>query len=278
MQSNPRPGVVGRAVRRAARAARLLDRAASWFSSPWPCPQVRDLYRTVAETGTWGGSASRRCCCCLPRYLMYRTGPSPRGVYMASSRQRPTGLVLTWGPAFCATLLLLAAAAGIYLAASEVPLPKGIDAEIDKTLLRMVNARDELLIAAAAVVASVGRCSCCCRSSIDGDGPPPKRLQPSRSLPGSWRSAWLAAAMVGLASCRCCRCRLSQWLGSLATFLLFLCLLLIALSGLQSMVRLVRRALDHRSAGVGVALRATSTAARRIAHGWSTARIPREPA
>ena len=235
MQSNPRP----------ASSDELFD-ALRVLRVCWIVPilvfltlavpaQVRDLYRTVAENRNLGRIGVTALLLLLAAYLMYRTGRHRVRVYMASSQQDRPGLLLTWGPAFCSMLLLLAAAAGIYVAASEVPLPKGIDEEIDKTLLRMANARDELLIAAA-VVAAVGALFLLL-PLIDRWRRPAAEAPATFAFP-PWQLALclaLAAGMVGLAFLPQLSVQVAQWLGSLAIFLLFLCLLLVALSALQSM-------------------------------------------
>jgi hypothetical protein len=200
-------------------------------------PQVRDLYRTLAERKDWPQIAVTALLLLLAAYLTYRVGRHRALVHgpAASGRGSFLGVCLRWGPSLCAALLLAAAAIGIYWTTTELPAPKGIDDEIDKTLVRMAAARNELKVAAA-VVAGVGLLFLLLPLVESWWRPSPDRE------PSAFAFGWVAQvvclaaamAMIGLAFFPRASVPVAQGLGSLAIFLLFLCVLLVALSVLQS--------------------------------------------
>jgi hypothetical protein len=199
-------------------------------------PQVRDLYRAVAEKRYWPQIAVTVLLLLLAAYLAYRVGRHRALLHSRAAGQgKLLGICLGWGPALCGALLLAAAAFGIYWTTWELPAPKGIDDGIDKTLGEIAIARKELMIVAAVVAVAgllflllplVGRWR---KPSADREPP---------SLAFGWpvqiAALAVAIAMVGMAFVPWAAVSVSQWLGSLAIFLLFLCVLLVALSVLQS--------------------------------------------
>src|SRR4026207_2339141 len=99
-------------------------------------PQVRDLYRALAEKKDWPQIVVTVLLLMLAAYLTYRVGRHRALVHrhVASGKGSLLGGCLSWGPALCGGLLLAAAAVGVYWTTSELPAPKGIDDGIDKTL------------------------------------------------------------------------------------------------------------------------------------------------
>ena len=201
-------------------------------------PQVRDLYRTLAENKNWPQIAATVLLLLLAAYLTYRTGRHRALVREANAADEGAFLrtCLKWGPAICGGLVLAAVAGGIFLTASELPQPKGIDEEIDKTLAAMSNTRRELILAAAALAGAgvlfllLPLIDAWRRRGATHRQPPGYAFHPF------WQIIFLAvaAAMVGMALFPTISVPLSQGLGSLAIFLIFLCVLLVALSLLQS--------------------------------------------
>jgi hypothetical protein len=200
-------------------------------------PQVRDLYRAVAEKRYWPQIAATAVLLVLAAYLTYRIGRHRALVHgpLAAGEKPVLGLILRWGPAFCGALLLAAAAFGIFWTTWELPAPRGIDDGIDKTLGQIAVARGELRIVAlalagAAVLFLLFPLAEKLRK-VEADGEPP-------SFAFGWAvqviALAVAAAMVGTAFAPSVSVPISQWLGSVAIFLLFLCVLLVALSVLQS--------------------------------------------
>ncbi len=202
-------------------------------------PQVRDLYRTLAENRDWTQIATTLALLLLAACLAYRVGRHRARVYRAGGAAETSvlGACLAWGPALCGALLLWAAATGIYFTVAELPEPTGIDLEIDRTLAMMSNTRRELTLAAAAI-AGVGALFLLL--------PPLEALVRRRRAPRApsdfafgpvWQTVCYAVivAMVGMAFFPRYSVPVSQWLGSLAIFLLFLCVLVVVLSVLQSL-------------------------------------------
>lgn len=198
-------------------------------------PQVRDLYRALAETGTWFQIGVTAALLLLAALLTYRVGRHRAAVHAAGAGdddRRLRAIMLRWGPAVCGALLLAAGGTGLYLAALELPdLPKGIDAEIDATLARMDVAEQRLKLAAGAV--GIVAALFLLLPLIERWW----RREPSAfAFSAPERIVWLAAAliMVCLALLPGASVPLSQAVGTLPAFLLFLCVLLVVLSGLQS--------------------------------------------
>ncbi len=200
-------------------------------------PQVRDLYRAVAEKRYWPQIAVTVLLLLLAAYLAYRVGRHRALVHsrLAAGQGKLLGICLGWGPALCGGLLLAAAAFGIYWTTWELPAPKGIDDGIDKTLGEIAVARKELMIVAA-VVAVAGLLFLLLPLVARWRKPSTDREPPSFAFgwPVQIAALAVAIAMVGMAFVPWAAVPVSQWLGSLAIFLMFLCVLLVALSVLQS--------------------------------------------
>jgi len=200
-------------------------------------PQVRDLYRALAEKKDWPQIVVTGLLLLLAAYLTYRVGRHRALVHrhVASGKGSLLGLCLSWGPALCGGLLLAAAAIGIYWTTSELPAPKGIDDGIDKTLGQIAVARKELTILALAI--AVAGLLFLLLPLVER-----WRQRSTDRAPSTFAFGWAAQivclivviAMIGMAFDPRASVRVSQWLGSLAIFLLFLCVLLVALSVLQS--------------------------------------------
>jgi len=200
-------------------------------------PQVRDLYRAVAEKKYWPQIAVTVLLLLLAAYLAYRVGRHRALLHsrLAAGQGRLLGICLGWGPALCGALLLAAAAFGIYWTTWELPAPEGIDEAIDKTLGQITLARKELMVVAAVVVVA-GLLFLLLPLAERWRKPSTDRE------PSSYAFGWpvhiaamaVAIAMAGMAFVPWAAVSVSQWLGSLAIFLLFLCVLLVALSVLQS--------------------------------------------
>jgi len=200
--------------------------------------QVRDLYRALAETGTWFQISVTSVLLLLAALLTYRVGRHRAAVEAVEARadRRLFAAMLRWGPAVCGALLLTAGAAGAYLAALELPdLPKGIDGEIDKTLER-INAAEQYLQLAAGGIAIAALLFLLLPPLESwwtrGDPREPHRFAFGPLERILWYGA--ALAMVCLAFAPAASAPLAQAFGTLPAFLLFLCVLLVTLSGLQS--------------------------------------------
>ena len=200
-------------------------------------PQVRDLYRAVAEQRHWPQIAATAVLLLLAAYLTYRVGRHRALVHghPASGDKRTLGVLLRWGPAVCGASLLVAAAFGIFWTTWELPAPRGIDDGIDKTLGQIAVARNELrivalVVAVAAVLFLLFPLVERLRKAASDDAPP--------TFAFGWAvqviALAVAATMIGAAFVPRASVPVSQWLGSVAIFLLFLCVLLVALSVLQS--------------------------------------------
>lgn len=202
-------------------------------------PQVRDLYRTLAENKNWPQIAATVLLLVLAAYLTYRAGRHRALVHEAHASGREGTFLracLQWGPALCGGLLLAAAAGGIFLTASELPEPKGIDEEIDRTLAAMGNTRRELILAAAAVAGAGVLFLLFPLIETWRRGKGAARSAADYAFAPLWQIVFLAVAtaMVGMALFPTVSVPVSQGLGSLAVFLVFVCVLLVALSVLQS--------------------------------------------
>lgn len=200
-------------------------------------PQVRDLYRTLAESKNWPQIAVTALLLLLAAYLTYRVGRH-RALVHAHAAGREGGVLaacLRWGPALCGGLVLVAAAFGIYVTTLELPAAIGIDDEIDGTLVRMGAAQHGLRLAAAAL-ALVALLFPLFPLVERWRRPSPDPEPSVFAFAWAWRAACYAAAiaMMGMAFYAPASVPASQWLGSLAIFLLFLCVLLVVLSVLQS--------------------------------------------
>lgn len=202
--------------------------------------QVRDLYRTLAESGNLAQIAITASLLLLTALLVWHAGRHRARVRgRAPGSDGPLlGACLTWGPAVCASAVLAAAALGLYLAAFELPIrPVGIDSEIDGTLAKMAVASRHLLLASAAVgvVALAFLLTPLVQRWTSTGAPeewPPAFAFPTPVMIASFATA---LAMISLAFFPRTSVPFSQWLGSLATFFLFLCVLVVTLSLLQSL-------------------------------------------
>lgn len=203
-------------------------------------PQVRDLYRTLAENRNWPQIAGTVLLLFLAAYLTYRIGRHRALVHRARGGSGEAGVLdmcLQWGPALCGALLLAAAATGIYLTVAELPEPKGIDEEIDRTLARMSDTRRELTVAAAAV-AAVGALFLLL-PLVDAW----RRRRTEARMPSDFAFNPVQQAvcyatvvvMIGMAFFPQVSVPVAQGLGSLAIFMIFLCVLVVVLSVLQSL-------------------------------------------
>jgi hypothetical protein len=200
-------------------------------------PQVRDLYRAVAEKRYWPQIVVTMLLLLLAAYLAYRVGRHRALVHsrLATDQGKLLGICLRWGPALCGALLLAAAAFGIYWTTWELPAPRGIDDGIDRTLGQIAVARKELLMVAA--VMAVAALLFLLLPLVERWWKPSTDREPSTfafGWPVQIVALAVAIAMAGMAFAPWAAIPVSQWLGSLAVFLLFLCVLLVALSVLQS--------------------------------------------
>jgi hypothetical protein len=216
----------------------------SWFVPLLACAvlvlpaQVRDLYRSLAETGNWFQMSVTALLLVLAASLTYRVGRHRAAVHGAEADEgrHLLAAILRWGPAACAALLLATGALGVYLSSLELPaLTRGIDAEIDRTLERMYLADRRLNLAAVTiVVVALAFLSLPLTERWWRPGSP--RQVSAFALSVVERLIWAAAAlvMVGLSFAPTLSVPLSQAMGAVAVFLLFLCVLLVVLSALQS--------------------------------------------
>lgn len=205
-------------------------------------PQVRDLYRTLADNKNWAQIAITALLLLLASYLTYRAGRHRAHIHIhagghaaGSAGGGVLGFCLKWGPAVFAGLLLVAAAAGLYLTTLELPTAVGIDEAIDDALVRMATAQDTLKGAALALVAVAPLFLLLPLSERWRRRP--ADAEPAASAFSAWQRLLcyaVALAMIGTAFYAPVSVLVSQWLGSVAIFLLFLCVLLVVLSVLQS--------------------------------------------
>jgi cytochrome bd-type quinol oxidase subunit 2 len=202
-------------------------------------PQVHDLYRTLAEGRNWPQIAATVLLLLLAAYLTYRAGRHRALVREAYTRRGEGAFLracLRWGPAVCAALLLAAVAGGIYFTASELPEPKGIDEEIDKTLAKMGGTRRELVIAAATLAGAGLLFLLFPLVEAWRRRGAPARPPSAFAFSALWQvlAVAVACAMVGMVFFPMVSIPVAQGLGSLAVFLIFLSVLLVVLSTLQT--------------------------------------------
>lgn len=200
-------------------------------------PQVRDLYRTLADNKNWAQIAVTGLLLLLAAYLVYRVGRHRALVHMRGpgSKGSVLGACLEWGPAVFAGLLLVAAAAGLYLTTLELPTAVGIDEAIDSALSRMATAQGGLKLAAVALLVLSPLFLLLPLSERWRRPTPDAEPAAFAFSPVSRIVCYVAAiAMICTAFYAPVSVSVSQWLGSLAIFLLFLCVLLMVLSALQS--------------------------------------------
>jgi hypothetical protein len=205
-------------------------------------PQVRDLYRTLAENSRVDAASPKivltALLLLLAAFLTYFVGRHRARVHLSAldTSQPVLATCLRWGPPICGALLIVGAAGGMLLSRLDVlEIPTGINKDMDSVILDMKSTADHLGIAAlaAGIVALVFLFATRAWSSRAdaGDWSP-------RDYAFDWpeRLLWAIAvvALIALAFVPEMSVPLSQSVGSLAIFLAFITLLLMGLSMLQT--------------------------------------------